>query len=365
MEESREKIYNRIKTRLTVIDIVLDIVLLVVLAFSGLADLFAGWASVTSNLYVNFLLFALYAGLFFSAFGLPFDFYGSYIIEHRFELSNQSVFRWAWERIKSLMVSTVIGVPVALVFYYFLKSSGENWWLYFSVFIVFVSVVLARLAPVLIFPLFYKFKEIEDGEIKERIEKVLSDAGVSIKGIYSFNMSKDTKKANAGFTGLGKTKRIILSDTLIEDFSPAEIAVVFAHETGHYMHKHIVKNLIFSTVVIFATLFVCGRLHAVTIDAMGITELHALTALPVLMLFLSISGLLMMPLTNYISRRYEFQADEYAVRKTSDRESFVSAMNKLAEINLADKEPHPAVEFFLYSHPSIKRRIEFAESIKL
>lgn len=363
MEQGKEKIYNKIKIRLTVIDIVLDLVLLVVLAFSGLAALFAGWAAVTSSDYLNFLLFALYSGLFFSAFGLPFDFYGSFIIEHRFGLSNQSIFRWVWERVKSLMVSTVIGVPVALVFYYFLKSSGQNWWLYFSVFIVFITVILARLAPVLIFPIFYKFKEIEEAEIKERIEKVLADAGVSIKGIYSFNMSKDTKKANAGFMGLGKTKRIILSDTLIEDFTPAEIAVVFAHEAGHYIHRHIIKNLVFSTVVIFATLFICGKLHALTVEAMGISELHALPALPVLMLYLSISGLLMMPLTNYISRKYEFQADEYAVRKTSDRDSFISAMNKLAEMNLADKEPHPAVEFLFYSHPSIKRRIESAQQI--
>lgn len=365
MEQSKEKIYNKIKIRLTVIDIVLDLVLLVVLAFSGLATFFAGWAAVTANDYLNFLLFALYAGLFFSAFGLPFDFYGSFIIEHRFGLSNQSIFGWAWEKIKSLLVSTAIGVPVALVFYYFLRSSGGNWWLYFSVFIVFITVILARLAPVLIFPIFYKFKEIEEGEIKERIEKVLSDAGVSIKGIYSFNMSKDTKKANAGFTGIGKTKRIILSDTLIQDFTPGEIAVVFAHEAGHYIHKHIIKNLLFSTVVIFATLFICGKLHALTVEAMGIPELHALPALPVLMLYLSISGLLMMPLTNFISRKYEFQADEYAVRKTSDKDSFISAMNKLAEINLADKEPHPAVEFLLYSHPSIKRRIEFAQQIVL
>ena len=363
MEEGREKIYNRIKIRLTVIDIVLDILLLAVLSFSGLASLFARWAEVAGNDYINFLLFALYSGLFFSIFGFPFDFYGSFIVEHRFGLSNQSIFRWVWEKVKSLMVSMAIGVPVALVFYYFLKSAGVNWWIYFSIFVVFVTVILARLAPVLIFPLFYKFKEIEDGEIKGRIEQVLSDAGVSIKGIYSFNMSRDTKKANAGFTGLGKTKRIILSDTLLQDFTPGEIAVVFAHEAGHYVHRHIIKNLLFSTVVIFATLFVCGKLHAVTVGAMGIIELHALPALPVLMLYLSVSGLLVMPLTNFISRRYEFQADEYAVKKTSDRESFISAMNKLVELNLADREPHPAVEFLLYSHPSIRRRIEFARNI--
>ncbi|HOK03395.1 MAG TPA: M48 family metallopeptidase, partial [Spirochaetota bacterium] len=251
------------------------------------------------------------------------------------------------------------------VFYFFIKKSGHLWWLYFAIFLVAFSVVLARLAPVIIFPLFYKFKELEDGEIKDKIKEVLAKANISITGIFSFNMSKDTKKANAGFTGLGKSKRIILSDTLINDFTPAEIAIVFAHEAGHYKHKHIIKNLIFSTAVIFLTLFVCGRLHALTVNAMGIPSISALESLPVLMLYLSIAGLLIMPLTNYISRRYEFQADEYAVKITKDKESFISAMEKLAGLNLADKDPHPAVEFFLYSHPSIKRRINAARNISL
>ena len=158
-------------------------------------------------------------------------------MEHRFGLSNQSILRWVWEKVKSLMVSMAIGVPVALVFYYFLKSAGVNWWIYFSIFVVFVTVILARLAPVLIFPLFYKFKEIEDGEIKGRIEQVLSDAGVSIKGIYSFNMSRDTKKANAGFTGLGKTKRIILSDTLLQEFNSRVRFPVREVQLREFIHR--------------------------------------------------------------------------------------------------------------------------------
>jgi len=361
---SNEKLYNRIKLRLSIIDLVLYLLLITLLAFSGLSVLIAGLSDVTGNIYGDFLVFILIIGLGFSVIGLPFDFYGSYIVEHKFGLSNQTFFKWVWEESKSTALSIVIGVPIALVFYFLIRSMGDKWWLYFAGFIFVISVFFARIAPVVIFPLFYKFTKLEDGEIKEKVEKILSDVKISITGIYSFNMSKDTKKANAGFTGLGKTKRIILSDTLLEKFTPDEIAIVFAHEAGHYKHRHIVKNIMFSTVVIFASFYICSVLHSITIKSMGFENVYDLAALPALVFYLTLSGLIMMPVTNFISRKYEFQADEYALRITSDLNSFISTMEKLAEINLADKEPHPVVEFFLYSHPSIKRRIEAAKNIK-
>jgi STE24 endopeptidase len=252
---------------------------------------------------------------------------------------------------------------VALAFYWFIRTTGALWWFWFGIFVFILSVLLARLAPVLIFPIFYRFKELDSGEIRERVEKILADVNIKIKGIFSFNMSKDTKKANAGFTGLGKTRRIILSDTLLENFSVDEIAVVFAHETGHYKYRHIVKNIIFSAIVIFAAFYLCGLSYEWIISKMGFAALHDLAALPVLMLCLSLFGLLLMPLTNSISRRYEYQADAYALKITGNIEAFVSTMEKLAGINLADKEPHPVVEFFFYSHPSIKRRVEAAKAL--
>jgi len=361
---SNEKLYNKIKLRLSIVDLVLDLFLIAVLAFSGISVFISDISAVTGNIYSDFLVFMLLIGLGFSIIGLPFDFYGSYIVEHKFGLSNQTVLKWILERMKSTALSIVIGVPVSLVFYFLIRSMGDKWWLYFSGFIFIISVFFARVAPVLIFPLFYKFTKLEDGEIKEKVEKILADVKINITGIFSFNMSKDTKKANAGFTGLGKSKRIILSDTLLEKFTPDEIAIVFAHEAGHYKHRHIVKNIMFSTVVIFTTFYICSVLHSITIKSMGFENVYDLAALPALVFYLTLSGLVMMPVTNYISRKYEFQADKYALTVTSDLNSFISTMEKLAEINLADKEPHPVVEFFLYSHPSIKRRIECAKNMK-
>lgn len=361
---SNEKLYNKIKLRLSIIDLVLDLFLVAVLAFSGISVFIADKSGVTGNIYGDFLVFMLIIMFAFSVIGLPFDFYGSYIVEHKFGLSNQTFFKWVWERVKSTALSLAIGIPVSLVFYFLIRSMGDMWWLYFAGFIFVISVFFARVAPVIIFPLFYKFTKLEDGEIKEKLEKILSDVNIKITGIFSFNMSKDTKKANAGFTGLGKSKRIILSDTLLEKFTPDEIAIVFAHEAGHYKHRHIVKNIMFSTVVIFASFYICSVLHSITIKSMGFANVSDLAALPALVFYLTLSGLIMMPVTNFISRKYEFQADTYAVKLTADLDSFISTMEKLAEINLADKEPHPVVEFFLYSHPSIKRRIEFAKNIK-
>jgi STE24 endopeptidase len=360
-----EKAYNRIKVRLSVADLVIDILLITILAFSGLSVVIAGYSTITGNAYLNFLVFMFITGLIFSITGLPLEFYGSYIIEHRFGLSNQTILKWVWERIKSLALSLVIGIPVSLVFYYLIRQAGQNWWLYFSIFIFIVSVFLARIAPVVIFPLFYKFTELENGEIRQRVEKILSDVKINIKGIFSFNMSKDTKKANAGFTGLGRSKRIILSDTLLERFTPDEIAVVFAHEAGHYRHRHIMKNILFGTVIIFTTFYVSSIFYSVTAKFMGYENVYELAALPLLVFYLMLAGLIMMPVNNFISRKYEFQADEYALSVTSDLDAFISTMEKLAEINLADKEPHPVVEFFLYSHPSIKKRIEAARNFRI
>jgi STE24 endopeptidase len=364
VDSSGEKEYNKIKVRISIADIFIDITLLAVLAFSGISVFIAGAASVTGNDYSNFILFIFFIGVIFSVTGFPLSFYSSYILEHRFGLSNQTVAKWFLERAKSSFVGALIGIPVAVTFYFLLKAAGDLWWFYFSLFIFFVSVFLAKIAPVVIFPIFYKFKELDNDELKVRLEEILKNVNIDIKGIFSFNMSKDTKKANAGFTGLGRSKRIILSDTLLENFTEDEIAVVFAHEAGHYRHRHIVKNIILSTIIIFSTFFICGSLYTLTIENMGYEKIYDLAALPVLVFYLTIFGLIMMPLTNYISRKYEFEADRYALEVTGDIDSFVSTMEKLAARNLADREPHPVIEFIFYSHPSIKRRIAAAGEIE-
>jgi len=225
-----------------------------------------------------------------------------------------------------------------------------------------LTVVLARLAPVLIMPLFYRFTPIGEGSLKERILRLCVDAGVRIDGIFSFNLSKNTRKANAAFTGIGRSRRIILGDTLVRDFSEEEIETVFAHELGHYRFGHIRKGIAAGTLLTFTGLFAASLLYAWSLTLFGYASPADLGALPMLAVWLSLFGLVTSPLGNLLSRRHEREADRYAVASTGKREAFVSALRKLGAMNLADPDPHPLVEFLFYSHPPITKRIRAVEA---
>jgi STE24 endopeptidase len=358
----RNKEYNKIKLRLTVADILIDLVLIAAWAFSGISPVMADIIGrYISNEYFSFLAFIAFASVAYAIIDLPLDFYGGFIIEHRYNLSNQSVRAWITDKAKSAGIGACIGIPLALAFYFFLRATGDLWWLYFSLFAFFISVLLARLAPVIIYPLFYQFRELEPGEIRDTIMRLVDKEGIRIKGIFSFNLSKDTKKANAGFTGIGGSRRIILSDTLMEKFTPAEIGVVFAHEMGHYTMRHITKGILIGAAVIFLSFFLCGELYRATLGYFGNARVYDLAAIPILLFYLTLVGLVSMPLMNAISRRHERAADRYALDITGEKESFISTMDKLADMNLADKDPNPVTEFLFYSHPSIKKRIASAK----
>ena len=176
-------------------------------------------------------------------------------------------------------------------------------------------------------------------------------------------MSKNTKKANAAFTGIGKSKRILLGDTLLDNYTDDEIETVIAHELGHYKKKHIIKNIIIGTVSSFVTLFLIAVLYNVSIGWFGFKSISNIAALPLLTLWAMLIGLIQSPLSNILSRKYEYEADEYAITSTNKAEAFISTLNKLNEQNLGDKDPHPFVEWFFYSHPSVKKRISAIEKL--
>jgi len=266
---------------------------------------------------------------------------------------------------KGLAVGLVLGIPLLLAFYYILRNFGNNWWLVLGIFIFFFSVIIGRIAPVLIMPLFYKFKPIENESLKRRISDLCEKANVKIKGIFVFDMSKNTKKANAAFTGLGKSKRIILGDTLIEKFSEEEIEVVFAHEIGHYKKKHIYKLMTFSTIMTFAGLYITSVLYSNSLAYFKFNSIYEIAALPLMALLLSLYGLITTPISNFLSRKYEWQADTFALDTSLNREAFISSMEKLAVHNLADKTPNKIIEFLFHSHPSLSKRIEFAKSYNI
>lgn len=363
--EAEAKVYSAIKLRLSAAGIAANFVLLALFAFTPLSRLIVNEIEFRfADPYAQFGLFVLAAGVVFSAVDLLFDFYGGYYIEHLFSLSNQTLLKWGLERAKSALVGAAIGAPLLFLFYFLIRSLGANWWWVFACAVFALSVLLARVAPVLIFPLFYKFSPLGEGEVRDRISVLLKREGVAFRDIFSFNMSKNTKKANAALAGFGGSRRILLSDTLLETFTPAEIEVVFAHELGHFRRKHILKNVAVSGAIIFLSFFLCGLIYEKTLFSLGYIDLHDIAALPALLLYLSVFGFLMMPATNALSRVFEREADRYALEKTGMSAEFISAMEKLAVQNLADKEPRPIVEFFFYSHPSLSKRIAAAEAFR-
>ena len=361
-KEQRAKKYSKTKQILSLtqsIGFFAAIIIVIVTGFSKTLESIA--YSYFSNEYLALLLFVsmLFEGILLIFF--PLDFYSGYVLEHKYGLSNQTIGGYFMESLKGLLLGAVIGGPLLCAFYYILKNFGDNWWLVLGIFLFVFSVIMGRLAPTLIMPLFYKFTPLENDVVKDRILNLAKKAGVTINGIFSFNMSKNTKKANAAFTGMGKSKRIILGDTLLESFTENEIETVFAHEMGHYTRRHIWKLTIVSTLLTFIGLFITAKLYSFTMGWFGFTSLYQLSALPLLFLLLSLYSLVTSPITNILSRKFEWEADTFALEITKDREAFISAMEKLADQNLADKQPNKIIEFLFHSHPSLEKRIEFAK----
>ena len=360
------KKYNNIKLAVGIGERVVSFVLILLFVWLGYSfNLEKYLSQFTSNRYILFILFVAVVGLIGSVLSFPVSYYSGFYLEHKYNLSNQTFLKWMWENFKGTLVSLAIGIPILVIFYYVLNTFDSLWWLPFAIIMFFISVILSQIFPILIFPIFYKITPIENQDLKNRIEKLSGNAGIKVENVYKFNMSKNTKKANAAFTGLGKTKRIILGDTLLDNFNHDEIETVIAHELGHFKKKHIIKNILIGTAASFLTLFVIASLYENSLNWFSFTDISQVAAIPLLVLWSILIGIIQTPLGNILSRKFEYEADEYAVRETNKPVVFVETLNKLNEQNLGDKEPHPFVEWFFYSHPSIKNRVNAIEKIEM
>lgn len=359
------KKYNNIKLAISIGKGLLSFALIFFFIVSGYSVELEEYLRLYSeNNYILLLLFVVAVGIAGGIVFLPLNFYSGFILEHKFKLSNQNFGAWLWENFKGTIVGSVIALPILLIFYYVLVTFGELWWLPFAIALFLFSVILAQLVPVVILPLFYKVIPLEDEELKNRIINLSKNAGLKVENVFKFDMSKNTRKANAAFTGLGKTKRILLGDTLLADYSNDEIETVIAHELGHYKKKHIIKNLFIGTAFSFLTLFIIAVLYDASLTWFNFMDREQIAALPLLALWSMIIGLVQTPISNYISRKFEYEADDYAISSTGKYDDFINTLNKITDQNLGDREPHPLVEWYSYSHPSIKKRVDHILSLK-
>ncbi len=356
------KKYNNIKLAIGITEGIVSFILILLFVWLGYSKELENYlANYFSNQYLLFLAFLFVVGFAGSILSYPISYYTGFYLEHKYNLSNQTFWKWILEGLKGLLVSLVIGVPILLVFYYILNTFNLLWWFPFAVIMFFISVVLAQIFPVLIFPIFYKVTPIDNVELKRRINSLATNARIKVENVYRFDMSKNTKKANAAFTGLGKTKRIILGDTLLDNYSEDEIEAVIAHELGHFKKKHIIKNIIIGTISSFLTLYLIAILYQYSLGWFGFNSITEIAALPLLAIWSMLIGIVQSPLGNILSRKFEYEADEYSIFETKNPNAFIKTLEKLTDQNLGDKDPHPFVEWFFYSHPSIKNRINAIE----
>ena len=361
--QKQAKEYAKIRRRFMLLDLVLGTVLLLVWLLPGWSALLRDWIfSWTQNQWAAVITFGAVFGVVFSVLDLPLTFYTGYILPHRYGQSNQTLGGWWGDLIKSILLSAVIGGFLLEIVYLVLRTAPDTWWLWTAGFLLLFNVLLANLAPVLLFPIFYKFSPLADehANLQERLIKLAERAGTNVEGVFKFDLSRRTKAANAGLTGLGNTRRIILGDTLLEEFSPDEIETVLAHELGHQKNHDIPLGMAVQTVITLGGLYLTSLGLSWGISQLGFTSISDIAALPLFALSLGAYGLLAMPLSNGFSRWREWLADDFALLLTGNGAAYASALIRLSNQNLAEVNPDPWVEFLLYSHPSLEKRIRNA-----
>jgi len=312
---------------------------------------------------VELLLFAAALALPWIMLTFPLGYYTGYILPHRFDLSTQTLRGWLSDRLKGGALSATLAVPLLLGLYALLRALPGSWWLPAACAYSLVSVVLTALAPVLLMPLFYRFIPLEDShrDLAQRLQALAGRCGVQVRGVYSIDMSRRTVAANAALVGLGRTRRIVLGDTLLENFTPQEIETVLAHELGHHVHHDIPLGILIESGLNFGLFFLAAKALAWAGGRMALASTAAPAGLPLLVLLFALFGLLLMPLTNGYSRWRECLADRFALRLTGLPQAFAAAMTRLANQNLADADPPRWVLLLFASHPPLRERIAAAE----
>jgi STE24 endopeptidase len=299
------------------------------------------------------------------AVSFPLSLFAGYTLEHRYALSRQTLGKWFTQYAKRNALGLVFGLVLVLGLYGVIWTVGRWWWLAAAGAFFVVTVVAGQLLPIVILPLFYKIERLDHPELNERMERLAAGTGLSIQGVYRLGLSDETAKANAMLTGLGRTRRVLMGDTLLDQFTPDEIEVIFAHEIGHHVFRHIYKMIVIGGIYSLVGFWFCDRIVSAWVasqpGAPADPAHWSPSTLPLVMLVLTCFSLVLQPIQNLLSRRFERQCDRYALDRTGLRNAYGSAFRKLARLNKDDPSPHPLEVFLFHSHPPIAERLRAGE----
>ena len=359
-EGARARVYHRRQLALSVLGLVLSVVYLLALiatrAAAHLTEYVARWTTAWW-LELGIVLLVL-AGA-YRVLTLPLHWLGGFWLPRRFGLLHQPFRRWVWDAAKAAVIGAILGLLAALTVYGLLRVTPW-WWLWGAAIFLAGYALLALVAPIWLVPLFYRLTPLPDGALLARLLALARRVGVPVTGVFVVDHSRKSRTANAAVTGLGRTRRILLFDTLLDQFTAEEIEAVLAHELAHQLHGDIRRGLLVQGALTLVTFWIADRALRGGAGWLGLTGPADIAGLPLFGLILVLVSLAALPVANGWSRRVEWQADRFALETIPDPRAFIGSMERLATLNLAEREPHRLEEFFLYSHPAIARRIAHA-----
>jgi STE24 endopeptidase len=363
-DDERARAYHRWQFRLGAAGFVTSILYLVAWLLTGAAvALRNALEALTPIWWLELALALLVLGAGHALVSLPLQWLGGFWLPRRFGLLHQSLGRWLWDRAKAGLVGAGLGVLAAEVVYGLLRATVW-WWLWGALIFFAGYALLAFVAPMWLVPLFYRLTPLDDAALRARLLRLAERAAISVLGVWVADQSRKSRTANAAVVGLGRTRRILLFDTLIAEFTEDEVESVLAHELGHQVHGDVGRGLLIQGLLTLVTFWLADHVLRLGARALGLAGPADLAGLPLFGLALIAIGAVALPLANGWSRHVERQADDFALRVTGNAAAFISAMRRLAVLNLAEPAPHPVKELFLYSHPSIERRVARAQAFE-
>jgi STE24 endopeptidase len=311
---------------------------------------------------VRALLFLLGFHFALAAIMLPLGYYGGYVVPRAYGLGRQSRRGWALDWLKATLVATVLATLAAGAFLWIVVSTGPSWWWVFGVFSMAVGILLVFVTPYVLVPLFFKMRPLADQATVERIHALVNRAGTPVRDVCSLDFSRRTAEANAAVIGLGRSRRVVIADTLLAEFSPQEVDAVVAHELGHHVHRDVQRLLVGNAALIWIGLFIASRLTPAALPLLSVPSLVYVPGYAMLLFVVEVYFLVATPLLNWWSRRLESGADRFALQLTRDPAGFAGAMRRIGCQNLVELCPPRWSEVLLATHPALQRRIQLAQS---
>ena len=355
--------YTADNIRFKLVQTIVSKVIFLYIILSGILPWLAASLEQVNFLIAGLVFFAV-IGLVEVSMGLPFDYYHSFVLEERYGFNTKTLKIWLSDLIKSMLVVIIIGTFLLCSLLLMVKYAGQNWWIWaWAIFLCF-QLLMTILYPTIIAPLFNKFTPLEDSELNDSIKRLAEKEGLNVGGIYQMDATRRTRHTNAYFSGLGRAKRIVLFDSLIQSHSQDEILAILAHEVGHLKKNHIKKQLIIISFVSLLLFFMASKLLAwnVIYESFGFSNMPCYVGLFLVGILWEPVNFFISPIGMAISRRFEREADFYSLGIVKTAKPLTTALKKMAKENLSNLRPHPIYVCFNYSHPPLLQRIEYLEA---